>query len=92
MKCEVENCTGEYIYKVLKYIDISKRRTTGIKELTVEEYNEKEDKTGCHAVVDHICNICSDSQDTRLVNFIRDKLNPILLNNIDNEQVLKTND
>lgn len=85
MKCEVKDCPGDYVYKVLKYIDISKRRTTGVKELTVEEYDKKENKTGCHAVVDHICNVCSDSQDTRLVEFIRTKLNPAIIENFNNE-------
>ncbi|AND75319.1 hypothetical protein FDH01_gp303 [Acinetobacter phage vB_AbaM_ME3] len=85
MKCQVENCTGEYLYTILKYVDISKRRTTGVKELTVEEYNERENKTGCYAVVDNICNVCSDSQDARLVEFIRTKLNPEIIKNSSND-------
>lgn len=81
-KCEVEDCIGEYKHTILRYINISNRKTTGVTYLSIDEYGALPDKKGCHAIVDHICNVCSDSLDSRLVSFIRNKLNPSLIENL----------
>lgn len=84
MKCQVEGCTGEYQHTILKYINIRNRKTTGIEYLSTEDYENLENKKGCHAIVDNICNICSDSLDSRLVSFIQNELNPSLFRNLNN--------
>ncbi len=69
--CELENCSGIYVTHVLSYCNLSKVKTDKY-NISVEEYKSLSDldKKGYHQVVESRCNICNDSLDDRLINFI----------------------
>ena len=53
---------------------LTNRRAQAIKyNISVEEYNSlsESDKKGYHQVVESRCNVCNDSLDDRLIDFIR---------------------
>lgn len=70
--CEVENCSGIYVTHVLSYCNLRKVKTDKY-NISVEEYNSLSDldKKGYHQVVESRCNVCNDSLDDRLIDFIR---------------------
>ena len=70
--CEVENCSGTYVIHVLSYCNLRKVKTDKY-NISVEEYNSlsESDKKGYHQVVESRCNVCNDSLDDRLIDFIR---------------------
>lgn len=73
--CEVKDCNGTYVSKTLSYANLRKVRTPEY-NISVEAYNALEDKKGYHAVVANVCNICNDSLDDRLVNFLKNDWKP----------------
>lgn len=73
--CEVEGCTGEYIRTVLFYANLNLVNTDKY-QISIDEYKNLEVKKDYNAVVDEICNVCNDSLDDRLQNFIRNRLSP----------------
>ena len=70
--CQVENCSGTYVPHVLSYCNLRKVKTDKY-NISVEEYNSLSelDKKGYHRVVEPRCNVCNDSLDDRLIDFIR---------------------
>ena len=70
--CEVENCSGIYVPHVLSYCNLRKVKTDKY-NISVEEYNSLSDldKKGYNRVVESRCNVCNDSLDNRLIDFIR---------------------
>ena len=70
--CEVENCSGIYVPHVLSYCNLRKVKTDKY-NISVEEYNSLSDldRKGYHRVVESRCNVCNDSLDNRLIDFIR---------------------
>ena len=70
--CEVENCSGTYVTHTLAYCNLRKVKTDKY-NISVEEYNSlsESDKKGYHRVVESRCDICNDSLDDRLIDFIR---------------------
>ena len=70
--CEVENCSGHYVTHILSYCNLRKVKTDKY-NISVEEYNSlfDLDKKGYHQVVESRCNVCNDSLDDRLIDFIR---------------------
>ena len=70
--CKVENCSGNYVTHTLSYCNLRKVRTDKY-NISVEEYNSLSDldKKGYHQVVESRCNVCNDSLDDRLIDFIR---------------------
>ena len=71
--CEVENCSGHYVSHTLSYCNLRKVKTDKY-NISVEEYNSLSnlDKKGYYRVVEPRCNVCNDSLDDRLIDFIRD--------------------
>ena len=69
--CEVKDCKGQYEDKILYYI---KRRIRN--KISIEEYNNLDDKKGYVQVISTHCNFCNDDLDKRLVDFIRS--NPLV--------------
>lgn len=75
--CEVEGCSGEYIHTILSYANLELVNTDKY-QISIDEYKNLPSKKGYNAVVDDICNVCNDSLDDRLQDFIRNRLNPAI--------------
>ena len=69
-KCEVKDCTGNYIRTVLSYANLKAVHTPDY-EVSIEEYSKLENKKGYNAVTSYCCSVCNDNLDKRLVSFIR---------------------
>lgn len=68
-KCEVKDCTGNYIRTVLSYVNLKAVHTPDY-EVSIEDYSKLENKKGYCAVTSNCCNVCTDDLDKRLVSFI----------------------
>jgi len=69
--CEVENCSGTYVTHTLAYCNWFKVNTDDY-SISVEKYNSLSeiDRKNYHQVVESRCNVCNDSLDDRLIDFI----------------------
>lgn len=63
--CEVKNCTGYYGSITLFYYNIKT-----LHSISIDEYHKLFSKTDYHPVTEERCNICNDSLDDRIYQFI----------------------
>jgi hypothetical protein len=85
--CEVKGCSGEYIRTVLSYANLNLVNTDKY-QISIDEYKNLEVKKDYNAVVDEICNVCNDSLNDRLQNFIRNRLSPAVPTEIQEQKKL----
>src|SRR5574343_1749823 len=85
--CEVEGCSGEYIRTLLSYANLNLVNTDKY-QISIDEYKNLEVKKDYNAVVDEICNVCNDSLNDRLQNFIRNRLSPAVPTEIQEQKKL----
>ncbi len=68
-RCEVKNCDGTYIRKIVSYSNLCKVNTPEY-NLSIEDYEKLDNKKGYHSVVSEHCNVCNDDLELRLISFI----------------------